>query len=241
MPMINVLMPVWNGCRNGTDSFLRAAIESILDQTFSDIGFVIVDDGSTDKTADVLAKYAAQDERIQVIRKKQNEGIVSALNTGLKACTAPLIARQDADDISTVTRLEVQKKFMDDRPETAMCGTGMYVINEEGKLVMEICDRPCNYKVVRETLKTWCPIVHGSVMFRKSVMDKLGGYSPDPRVRHAEDYEMWVRMAKDHVIENIPGKTLYFHRNHTSKISEVYKGQQSTATKTISEIARKVL
>ena len=240
-PAINVLMPVWNGCRNGTDTFLRAAIESVLNQTFSDIGFVIVDDGSTDKTPEILAGYAGQDQRIQVIRRTQNEGIVSALNAGLAVCAAPLIARQDADDMSTLTRLEVQKKFMDDRPETAMCGTGMYVINEEGKLIMEVCDRPCNYKVVRETLKTWCPIVHGSVMFRREVMAKLGGYSPDPRFRHAKDYEMWVRMAKDHVVENIPNTTLYFHRNHMSKISEVHKGQQQTATSVIAEIARRTL
>ena len=236
MPAISVLMPVWNGVRNGNDHFLRMAVESIINQTFEDWEFIIVDDGSTDNTQAVLKSY--RDARIRIIKQPANGGIVSALNRGLAECAAPLVARQDADDISTVTRLDVQKKFLDDRPETVLCGTGMYVINEEGKLIMEICDRPCNYKVVRETLKSWCPIVHGSVMFRKDVMTKLGGYSPDPRFKHAEDYEMWVRMAKDHSIENIPGTTLYFHRNHGSKISEVHKGQQQTATKVIADIAK---
>ena len=239
MPAISVLMPVWNGARNGNDHFLKMAVESIINQTFEDWEFIIVDDGSTDNTPSILKSYC--DKRIQIIKQPVNGGIVSALNRGLAECTAPLVARQDADDISTVTRFEVQKKFLDDRPETAMCGTGMYVINEEGKLIMEICDRPCNYKVVRETLKSWCPIVHGSVMFRKDVMTKLGGYSPDSRFKHAEDYEMWVRMAKDHIVENIPGTTLYFHRNHGSKISEIYKGQQDVATKVIASIAKSCL
>ena len=239
VPAISVLMPVWNGLRNGSDMFLKMAVESVLDQTFTDFEFVVVDDGSTDQTLSFLRRYV--DPRIMVVRSQVNEGIVSALNKGLKACRAPYIARMDADDVSTVTRLEIQKTFLDNRPQTAMCGTAMYVINEEGKLVMHINDRPCNYTVVREFLKRGSPFVHGSVMYRKDVVLGLGGYSPDPRFKHAEDYELWVRMAKGHVIENIPDATLYFHRNHGSKISEVYKGQQETATRLISEIAKKEL
>ena len=237
LPAISVLLPVWNGLRNGSEMFLKMAVESILDQTFPDFEFIIVDDGSTDGTPEVLRRYASSDKRIKVIRMPSNGGIVSALNRGLAECKAPYVARQDADDISTVTRLEVQKKFMDDRPQTAMCGTAMFVINEEGKLVMHVNDRPCNYAVIKEFLKHGTPFVHGSVTFRKDVVLGLGGYSSDLRFQHAEDYELWVRMAKGHVIENIPGATLYFHRNHASKISEIYKGQQETASKLIAQIA----
>jgi len=239
MPAISVLMPVWNGLRNGSDYFLKMAVESILDQTFQDFEFVIVDDGSTDQTVAFLSRYG--DPRMRVIRSPSNGGIVSALNRGLAECRAPLVARQDADDVSTVTRLEIQRAFLGDRPETAMCGSWMYVINEEGKLVMHVDDRPCAYSVIREFLKKGSPFVHGSVMYRREVVAKLGGYSTDPRFRHAEDYELWVRMAKNHVVENIPGATLYFHRNHGSKISEVYKGAQEKATKLIMEIAKAIL
>ena len=240
MAAISVLMPVWNGCRNGNESFLRLAIESILDQTFRDIEFVIVDDGSTDNTPAILKQYASNDSRIKIIVDDRNIGIVGALNHGLRHCTSPLIARQDADDISTVTRLELQKKFLDDRPETAMCGTGMYVINEEGKLMFEI-EHACNYGVIRSALKSGCSFVHGSVMYRKSVIDSLNGYSSDPRFQHAEDYELWVRMAKNHHIENIPGKRFYFHRDHSSKIGNIHRAQQENASRLIMQIASETL
>jgi glycosyltransferase involved in cell wall biosynthesis len=241
MPAISVLMPVWNGLINGDEKFLTMAIESVLDQTYTDLEFIIVDDGSADRTPQVLGRYAASDKRVKMLRSPTNEGIVAALNKGLKECNSPYVARMDADDISTVTRLEIQKGFLDARPGTAMCGTAMYVINEEGKLVMHINDRPCNYSVVKEFLKYGSPFVHGSVMFRKNVILEVGGYSPDPRFKHAEDYELWVRLAKTHVVENIPGATLYFHRNHRSKISEVYKGQQEKATALIASIAQATL
>lgn len=240
-PVISVLMPVWNGCRNGSEVFLRTSIESILTQTFSNFEFVIVDDGSRDNTPIVLEYFKSIDSRIKVITLPENGGIVNALNVGLEQCQAQYVARQDADDISTVTRLEIEKRFLDDRPETAMCGTGMYVINSDGKLIMEINDRPCAYPVIREALKTCCVFVHGSVMFRKSAIIGAGKYSSDPMYKHAEDYELWVRLAKNYVVENIPGKTLYYHRDHQSKIGNVYRTQQETASRNIMELARQTL
>jgi len=240
-PEVSVLMPVWNGCRNGSDKFLRMAIESILNQTFENFEFIMVDDGSRDATPAILEEYKSRDKRIRIVTLPENGGIQKALNVGLRECRSKIVARQDADDMSTVTRLEVQKKFLDDRPVTAMCGTGMYVINEEGKLVMEINDRPCNYAPVREELKERCVFVHGSVMFRKSAVLDVGGYSEDSRVRHAEDYELWVRLAKDYSVENIPGCTLYFHREHRSKIGNVHSAEQTAATRLISGIARQSL
>jgi len=237
---ISVLMPVYNGCRNGSDSFLRQAIESVLNQTFENFEFIIVNDGSTDGTSHVLNDYANRDYRIKVINNPSNMKIMKSLNIGLENCTAPYVARQDADDISTVTRLDVQKKFMDDRPETALCGTGMYVIDEENHLVMEV-QHPCNYQVLRNSLKSGCFFVHGSVMFRKDAILAAGGYSTDQQYLHAEDYELWVRLASRCVVENIPNRTLYFHRDHKSKIGNVFKKEQEIATRRIMDLARKVL
>lgn len=241
MSSISVLMPVWNGYRDGDDTFLRLAIESILTQTFSDFEFVIVDDGSRDNTPALLEKFKSRDSRIKVITLPENTGIVNALNVGLDQCQCEYVARQDADDISVSTRFEVEKRFLDDRPSTAMCGSGMYVINSEGKLIMEINDRPCSYPLIREALKTCCVFVHGSVMYRKAAVVSVGKYSSDPRYRHAEDYELWIRLAKDYVVENIPNKTLYYHREHQSKIGNVYKGQQEAASRAIMELAKCVL
>lgn len=241
MPSISVLMPVWNGCRNGNDTFLSVAVESVLTQTFSDFEFVIVDDGSRDNTPALLEQFKSKDSRIKVVTLPENTGIVNALNVGLDHCQCEYVARQDADDISTVTRLEIEKRFLDDRPNTAMCGSGMYVINPEGNLLMEINDRPCSYPAIRETLKTCCVFVHGSVMYRKAAVVSVGKYSSDQKYKHAEDYELWVRLAKNYVVENIPNKTLYYHREHQSKIGNVYKGQQEAASMAIMELAKRTL
>jgi glycosyltransferase involved in cell wall biosynthesis len=239
MPQISVLMPVWNGCRNG-DEYLNTAIESILKQTFTDFQFVIVDDGSTDHTSQVLTKYAATDKRIEIFRNETNLKIVKSLNIGLSKCTGRYIARMDADDISTVTRLEVQKDFLDNRPETAMCGSGMYVINHESKLEFEV-NHPCNYVSVKPALARGCVFVHGSVMFRKDKVLEIGGYSEDPNVEYAEDYDLWVRLAENNVIENIPNKSLYFHRNHPTKSSNTFRSRQEQSTRNVMDKARRIL
>lgn len=237
---ISVLMPVYNGCRDGKETFFRQSIESILNQTFENFEFVIVDDGSNDATPAVLKEYASRDKRIRVVTNPTNLKIMRALNIGLGHCESPYIARQDADDISTVTRLEIQKKFLDDRPETILCGTGMYVIDEGNHLVMEI-NHPCNYQVLKNALKNGCFVVHGSVMFRRDPVLLLGGYSTEDQYIHAEDYELWIRLAAKHVIENIPNRILYFHRDHKNKIGNVFKAQQEAATRRIMDLARKVL
>lgn len=242
MPNISVLMPVWNGCSRGSERFLRRAIESILDQTFQDWEMVVVDDGSTDKTPQVLEEYAKKDPRIRILRNETNLKIVRALNKGMEACEAPLVARQDADDFSTVTRLQVQKDFLDARPGTVLCGTGMYVVDEEDKLVTEI-RHPCAWTAVRNHLRAkGCAFVHGSVMFRKDPVLGLGGYSTDGRFEYAEDYELWVRVAAaGYVVENIPDRSLYFHRNHKNKSSTVHRDQQNRATALVMSMAQKRL
>lgn len=240
MPAISVLMPVWNGCRGNNPSFLRSAVDSILKQSFTDFEFVIIDDGSTDQTPQILAEYANLDQRMRVFRNDTNLKIVRSLNKGISLCTAPLIARMDADDISVASRLQIQKDFLADRPDTAMCGSGMYVINEEGKLKMEH-RHVCAYPAIKDFLKRGCAFVHGSVMYRKNVIDALGGYSADLQYDYAEDYELWVRMAAKYVVENIPERTLYFHRDHGSKSSFAHREQQDKATKAVINKAAELL
>ena len=238
---VSILMPVYNGQERGKEHFLRAAIESVLDQTYENFEFVIVNDGSTDETARVLNEYAANDSRIKIITNPTNMRIAKALNIGLDHCSASLVARQDADDMSAATRLEIQLDFLANRPETALCGTGMYVIDAENRLLMEIY-HPCNYVVVRQALKSGCPIVHGSVMFKKDVVKGLGGYASTPDVEIAEDFDLWVRMAAaGYVIENIPDKILYYHRNHASKSSSVHADRQAASTANVARKATRLI
>lgn len=239
-PAISVLMPVYNGCENGKEPWLQQAVHSIIDQTEKDWEFVIVDDGSTDETPKVLKALAQRDRRIRVITNKKNLKIVAALNRGLEDCRAPLVARQDADDMSTVTRLELERKFLDARPDTAMVGSGMYVINGVGKLEREV-RHPCAYVQIRQGLKQGCMFVHGSVMFRKDIVLSLGGYSADPLHEFAEDYELWTRLARQHIVENYPDRSLYFHRNHDSKSSLLHRETQQKSTREVMSLAQRTL
>lgn len=240
MPEISVLMPVYNMGSGAKEGYLRQAVQSIIDQTFKDWELVVVDDGSTDATTRILADYVAQEPRIRLIKNDVNLKIVKSLNRGIDACQGKYIARMDSDDISTVTRLQVQRAFMADRPGTSMCGTGMYVINSEGKLEMEL-RHVCPYQSCKDFLKnTGCCFVHGSVMCRTEVMQNLR-YSDDPALEYAEDYDLWVRMAAEHVVENIPDVILYYHRNHKSTSSNVNAVQQQRATQVILNKAKTLL
>jgi glycosyltransferase involved in cell wall biosynthesis len=239
MPEISVLMPVWNGA-GSKEQYLRQAIQSILDQTFDDWELVIINDGSTDNTAAVLNEYAEKCSKIRVLTNLENLRIVKSLNLGIATCSAQLIARMDADDISSVTRLEVQKTFMEQHPELAMCGTSMYVINAEGKLEFE-ANKPADERSIKTFLKYGCAFVHGSVMYKKQVMEALGGYSEDPQYEYAEDYELWVRMAAKFPTANIPNRSLYYHRNHGTKSSVVFAEAQRKSTSNVINLAAKLL
>src|SRR5690349_10671348 len=124
-PAVTVLMPVYNG-----EPFLREAIDSILQQTWADFEFLIVNDGSTDHTRDIIDSY--DDARIRVLDQAQNTGLAKSLNAGLRAARAPLVARQDADDRSHPERLAAQVEFMRAHPEVALAGTQVRVLNKHG-------------------------------------------------------------------------------------------------------------
>lgn len=173
---------------NGQDH-VAAAIDSILTQSFNDFELVVVDDGSTDDTAQILSTYAAQDQRVRV-HTQENTGLTRALNVGLSLCTAPLIARQDADDLSYTDRLQRQFDLFQNRSDVVLCGSDADIQNEDhisrwGHY--EEADLP---KIVR--LRP--PFPHSSAMFKKETAQALGGY--DETYSTAQDMEFWMRMAQ---------------------------------------------
>ena len=113
---VSVLMSVYNG-----DRYLREAIDSILNQTLDNFEFIIIDDGSTDASNQIIKSY--RDPRLKMVKNKENIGLTKSLNIGIGLCCGEYIARMDADDISLPKRLEIQYKFMDDHPEVGICGT----------------------------------------------------------------------------------------------------------------------
>ena len=194
-PALTVLMPVHNGER-----YLRDAVASILGQTFRDFEFVIVDDGSTDGTAAILASF--DDPRIRVIASPSCEGIARALNRGLAASSAPLVARQDADDLSHPRRLELQLAFLRDHPHVVLLGTQVRLIGHRTALGWW---RARTHDGIRFQSMFDNPFIHGSVVFRR---DAAGAY--DASLASAEDYDLWSRIAAAHRVANLPQKLVHY-------------------------------
>lgn len=191
---ISVLMPVCNG-----EKYLHASMKNIIDQTFSDFEFLIMDDGSTDRTHQILEAYAKKDHRIKIFRQK-NSGIVASLNALASHAKAELIARMDVDDASYPQRLEIQYSYMEKHPQTVLLGATNKVIHEK-KGARGLSDTFGEDFLNRWFLTYNCAFVHSSVMFRKNVFTACGGYRQSEYP--AEDYGLWIRMKNFGLIENL--------------------------------------
>ena len=199
--------------------YLRAAVESVLGQTVPPEEVVPVCDGPLTEALDgVIAEYARQEIAFRVVRLPENGGLGKALNEGLKYCSCEWIARMDTDDLSTPDRCEKQLKFLEEHPEVdVVSGTIAEFQGDalEGKTAETAV---ISYKTVPETqkeiaayIKQRNPINHPCVMFRKSRVESAGGYQPCP---YFEDYDLWVRMYRDHaVLANLPDTLLYMRVN----------------------------
>jgi len=212
-PKISVIMSVYNG-----EKYLRESVESILNQTFTSFEFIIVNDGSTDSSLDIIRSY--DDDRIRLIDNEQNIGLTKSLNKALRFAGGEYIARQDADDVSLPNRLERQVNYLEKHPEVAVLGTSVYLIDEDGKTTTKVV------ALAGPTLKDLHKgnqFTHGSVMFKKDIVAELGGYNES--LRYVQDYELWLRLAKKHHIGNLR-EPLYKLRFHTAKlgtaVGEIY-------------------
>ncbi|MDD5453898.1 MAG: glycosyltransferase [Candidatus Ratteibacteria bacterium] len=205
MPKVSVVMSLYNGKK-----YLMEAINSILNQTFRDFEFIIIDDGSDESVHNMLSTLA--DERIKLITNEKNIGLTASLNKGLFKASGEFIARQDADDMSEPSRFYEQVSYLDKHPEIGVVGTSTTIINENGEKVdyWDAVQNPMGL------LKTGNRLTHGSVMLRRTVMDDIGKY--DYHFKYAQDYEYWLRVSKKHQIRNIPVR-LYQSRFHNRMLS----------------------
>ncbi len=208
MPRVSVVMSVYNGER-----FLRQAVDSILAQTFIDFEFVVVDDGSTDGTAEILKGYA--DPRLHVI-SQENIGLISSLNRAIKIASAEYIARMDADDISLPRRLEQQLKWLESNPGVAVLGTQAAEIDEAGDMLRRHYYPVGGDAIAKALLRGATALCHGTVMFRRACFEKVGGYRQP--FEHAEDYDLWLRMIESYDMENLPS-ILYLKRLTLGSVS----------------------
>lgn len=204
--MISVIMSVYNA-----EKYLREAIESILDQSFDDFEFIIVDDKSIDNSAHIIKSYAKRDNRIKYIKNDTNRGLTYSLNKALKLAKGKYIARMDADDISIKERLEVQYNYLENNKDVFLLGTSAYNIDEDGEIVGER-NIPLEYEKIKKKINLVNPIIHPSVMFRKKDVLAIGGYNEN--FKKVQDYELWFRIIANGLkVENLKDRLLYYRVN----------------------------
>lgn len=227
-PRISVLMPAYN-----SEQYVAEAIESILNQTFADFEFIIINDGSTDNTAKIIDEYAQRDKRIKFVNNKKNKGLIGVLNEGLDLATGEYIARMDSDDISLPMRFEKQIEYMDAHPECGVLGTWFQMFGNATSIVRH----PKHIGLLN--ILSDEHVGHPTVMLRKSVIDKYG-FRYDPNYKHAEDFELWSRMVMVTEIHNLP-EILLNYRWADANISVVHANeQQETAMRIKQNVLNKL-
>ena len=183
MPLISVVTSVYNG-----EAFLKECVDSVLNQTFQDFEYIILNNGSTDRTPEILAKY--KDPRLLIIQQ-ENLGIARSLNKGIHMANSEIIARLDADDFSDPNRLEKQINFMSQHPEIVLCGSRFNVL-----LGSDYIDYPIRSlegdEAIRKSMSCFNPFSHSTVVFRKAAFIQSGGYSE--KFIFGQDYELWSRL-----------------------------------------------
>jgi len=208
-PVISVVMSVCNG-----QKYLRESIDSILNQTYKNFEFIIINDGSEDNSLDMLLEYQTSDNRVLIVNQN-NIGLTRSLNRGIKLAVCEYITRQDADDLSLPTRLEKQLNYMENHPKVAVIGCCGDVFNVNGVLRTGR-DPKYSRKGIKRHLASKNLFMHGSAMMRKSSLAKVGFYREF--FRHSQDYDLWLRLSQHFDIDILP-EHLYQYRVTAEAIS----------------------
>jgi glycosyltransferase involved in cell wall biosynthesis len=216
-PTVSVLMPVYNA-----EPYLAQALESVLAQTFTDFEFLIVDDGSTDRSRETLARHARRDPRIQLI-SRPNTGYTVALNELLALARGDLVARMDADDVALPHRFARQVAYLREHADVVCVGTAVQFIDESGQPLREGHPGMDHDAIQQRALAGDCVLNHPSVMMRRSAVLAVGGYRPE--FEPAEDLDLWLRLGEKGRLVNLP-EILMQYRQHPRSFSEQYQPRQ---------------
>jgi glycosyltransferase involved in cell wall biosynthesis len=201
-PDLTVLMPLYNPGR-----VLGQAIDSVLAQSVTDFELLVIDDGSTDGSRDLIRAYARRDQRVRAILHDRNLGLAATLNEGLELSSGRLVARMDQDDEALPERLHRQRRFMQLHPDVLVAGSAVYHMGarpEFDRLVVP----PTSAAELRTVLERYNCMYHPSVMLRRDAIVRMGGYRAE--FRNAEDYDLWLRVSDVDGIANIPEPLLRY-------------------------------
>jgi glycosyltransferase involved in cell wall biosynthesis len=212
-PLVSVVLPVFNAA-----SYLHDAIESILQQSYSNFELIIINDGSSDSSLDIIKSF--DDKRIRYVENKENIGLIKTLNRAFELANGSYIARMDADDRSFNQRFEKQIEYLEENTQIGVLGTGFISFGNVNEQVI--------YKSTHQEIR-WmqlyeCHILHPSVMIRTSVY-RDHEFSFNPQFAHCEDYELWARMSQKVQFANLQ-EPLVYYRDSDSNISNTYTETQ---------------
>lgn len=219
-PLVSVLMPVYNGAK-----YLEPAIKSILNQTFTDFEFIVINDGSIDNSEEIIKSF--NDERIRYILNEKNLRLINTLNKGLKLAKGKYIARMDADDIAREDRFEKQFYFMETNPDVGLLGSYYYTFSDNENILVEHKTPYLKDCGLRFRLLFSSTLRHPVSFFRTSVLQK-GNITYDLNYLHSEEHRFWVEIAKYSKVASIPEFLLKFRLHHGSVTSND-KAQQIQA------------
>ena len=214
---ISVIMSVYNG-----EEYLREAIDSVLAQSFKDFELIVINDCSTDKTGDILEKYASLDARVRVYTNETNLRLPSSLNKAISFANGKYIARMDADDICLPDRLEKQYDFMESHPDVALSSCRFMTL-KNGVISSGGCGGKTDHESIKSLLLVTNPILHPGIIAKSEVIRELGY---DKSFTCTEDMELWSRFVmSNHKIEIQP-EYLMIYRLHDKQITETTRERQ---------------
>lgn len=204
-PKVSVLMPNYN-----CEKYIAQAIESILDQSFTDFEFIIIDDGSTDKSWEIIEEYAKKDPRIVAMRNEKNIWVQNTRNLLFEKAKGGYYALFDSDDISHISRLDKQKLFLDANQDIALLWSNFDVIDSLGKVTTKK-SFPENDDLIRTLFFQRNPFGQNTIMVRSECIKKVGWY--DPKFQVAEDLDLWIRIGSIYKMHNMQ-EVLVSYRIH---------------------------
>jgi glycosyltransferase involved in cell wall biosynthesis len=224
VPKVTVLMPVYNAAR-----FVREAMDSILGQTFTDYEFLILDDGSTDESVEIIGSYP--DERIRLVRNERNLRLAATLNRGLALARGEYVARMDADDISLPERLAKQVAFLDAHPDIGICGTWAQAFGEAHFQIIH----PADNERIRAKLLFDSALVHPAVLLRREALARhqliYREFYP------IDDYDLWQRASRLFPLANIPERLLCYRVTEQSAFHSAVPEAQAALYRRLDEVS----
>lgn len=227
-PLVSVLIPCYNA-----EKYVEESLNSILEQTYSNMEIIAIDDCSTDGTRDILEQIAKKDNRVRIIRNDENLKLISTLNKGVSSCTGEYIARIDSDDIALPTRIEKQVRFLNENEDYDVVSTMFYTFTDKVS-TKSLYRNPVTYEELQAFLLFKSGICHPAVMIRKRLFTELD-LSFESRYLHVEDYALWSKALYLTKLANID-EPLLFYRVHESQISTVNAQKQLDNKKEVFKI-----